>query len=85
MIGALRDYMDSLVAFVFGGDAQDALDAADALQRAANKDALIDPGVIDAVNELLDGKSEDFSHDNVAGDPVHESEDDIFNLIDVAS
>lgn len=84
VIGALRDYMASLVDFVFGGDPQDAQDAADALERAANKDELIAATVIDRVNELLDGKRAGFSHEAESGDPIHESEDDIYLLINSA-
>jgi len=52
-------------------------DAADFLADAANKDGLIDADIIDAVNEKLDGKSEDFTHSDV----VHNSEQDIADII----
>ena len=54
IIGALRDYMGALVDYISGGDAADAQGAADALVRAANKDAQIDTTFIDAVNGLLE-------------------------------
>ena len=84
VIGALRDYMDALVDYIFGGDAADAQGAADALVRAANKDAQIDTTFIDAVNGLLDGKSDGFNHETAAGNPIHESEDDIDFLINLS-
>lgn len=52
-------------------------DAADSLQSAANKDSEIDATVVNAVNELLDGKSEDFTH----SDAIREVEEDIVRLI----
>ncbi|MBE9557172.1 MAG: hypothetical protein IMF08_09975 [Proteobacteria bacterium] len=52
-------------------------DAAGDLEDAANKDGLIDATVVDAVNGLLDGKSEDFTHSDV----VHDSEQDIADII----
>lgn len=52
-------------------------DAAGDLEDAANKDGLIDATVVDAVNSLLDGKSEDFTHSDV----VHDSEQDIADII----
>ncbi|MBE9556997.1 MAG: hypothetical protein IMF08_09090 [Proteobacteria bacterium] len=52
-------------------------DAAGNLQDAANKDGLIDADVVDAVNSLLDGKSEDFTHSTV----IHESEDGIAEIV----
>lgn len=54
-----------------------ATDAADNLKDAANKNGLIDATVVDAVNSLLDGKSDDFTHSTV----VHDSEDDIVEII----
>ena len=70
--------------YIFGGDAADAQGAADALVRAANKDAQIDTTFIDAVNGLLDGKSDGFNHETAAGNPIHESEDDIDFLINLS-
>jgi len=52
-------------------------DAAGDLEDAANKDGLIDATVVDGVNSLLDGKSEDFTHSDV----VHDSEQDIADII----
>jgi hypothetical protein len=52
-------------------------DAAGHLEDAANKDGLIDATVVDGVNDLLDGKSEDFTHGTV----VHDSEQDIADII----
>lgn len=54
-----------------------AADAAGHLEDAANKPDQIDADVVDSVNELLDGKSEDFSHSDV----VHDSEQDIVDII----
>lgn len=52
-------------------------DAAGHLEDAANKDGLIDETVVDGVNSLLDGKSEDFSHNDI----VHQSEGQIVEII----
>lgn len=52
-------------------------DAAEALKSAANKNRKIDAEVIDAINRLLDGKSEGFTHDGA----VHEAEQKIVTLI----
>lgn len=71
--GLLQADADVLTASLDGA----AGDAADNLEGAANKDGLIDPTVVDAVNSLLDGKSEDFTHSTV----VHDSEQDIADII----
>jgi hypothetical protein len=52
-------------------------DAAGNLEDAANKDGLIDADVVDAVNDLLDGKSTDFTHSGT----VHDSEQAIADII----
>jgi hypothetical protein len=52
-------------------------DAAGDLAGAANKDGLIDAEMVDAVNSLLDGKSDDFTHSDV----VHDSEQGIADTI----
>ncbi len=78
VIDALKNYMDALVDYIAGGSPQP---AADALADAANKDALIDQNLIDEVNSMLDGKTGDFSHDS----PVHDTEDDIADLINPSS
>lgn len=78
VIGALKNYMDALVDYIAGGSPRP---AADALADAANKDQLIDENLIDEVNSLLDGKTGDFSHDS----PVHNTEDDIADLINPPS
>ena len=82
VIGALKSYMDALVDYIAGGSPQP---AADALADAANKDALIDQNLIDEVNSMLDGKTGDFSHESTGGDPVHDTEDDIADLINPSS
>ena len=82
VIGALKNYMDALVDYIAGGSPQP---AADALADAANKDALIDQNLIDEVNSMLDGKTGDFSHESIGGDPVHDTEDDIADLINPSS
>jgi hypothetical protein len=48
--------------------------AVGSLEDAANKDSLIDADVVHAVNEMLNGKSADFSHENLDGDAIHDSE-----------
>jgi hypothetical protein len=78
VIGALKNYMDALVDYIAGGSPRP---AADALADAANKDELIDKNLIDEVNSLLDGKTGDFSHDS----PLHNTEDDIADLINPSS
>lgn len=70
---ALQADADALTAAV---DAA-ADDAAGDLEDAANKNGLIDATVVNAVNSLLDGKSEDFTHSDV----VHDSEQDIADII----
>lgn len=70
---ALQADADALTAAV---DAA-AGDAAGDLQGAANKDGLIDATVVDAVNSLLDGKSEDFTHSPT----IHDSEPAIADII----
>lgn len=86
--GALGAYMDAMrdyAAAVESGDAdaqEAALDAAAAaLADAANKDIAIDAGVVDAVNQALDGKAEGFDHTGEPGDPIHEAEQAIADRI----
>jgi hypothetical protein len=43
-------------------------DAAGNLRDAANKDGMIDADVVHSVNDLLDGKSEDFTHSQIIED-----------------
>lgn len=69
----LQDQADALTAEVDAAAAA----AAGHLKDAANKDDMIDESVVDGVNSLLDGKSEDFSHDDI----IHESEPDIAEII----
>lgn len=87
-VGALGAYMDAMSDYadaVESGDvdAQEAaLDAAAAaLADAANKDVAIDAGVVDAVNQALDGKQEGFDHTGEPGDPIHEAEQAIADRI----
>jgi chromosome segregation ATPase len=56
-------------------------DAAGNLAGAANKDGLIDGDVVHAVNEMLDGKSDGFSHETLDGDVTHDSESAIAGTI----
>lgn len=51
--------------------------AADSLKQAANKDSLIDATVVNAVNTLLDGKSEGFTH----SETIRETEEYVANII----
>lgn len=81
VVGKLSAYMDDMAAYldalIDGGEAeQDAAlqAAAGHLADAANKDELVDADLIHAVNTLLDGKADGFTHEGTAGDPVHESE-----------
>ena len=89
-VGQLATYMEAIVAYLAAVDADDeeaaalALgDAAAALQAAANG-GIIDADVLDAVNELLDGKYGGFTHDADAVDPldpVHGTEPDVLLAI----
>jgi len=87
-VGALGAYMDAMRDYadaVESGDvdAQEAaLDAAAAaLADAANKDIAISAGVVDAVNQALDGKADGFEHTGEPGDPIHEAEQAIADRI----
>lgn len=51
--------------------------AAYSLEEAANKDTLIDTAVVEEVNNLLDGKSDHFTH----SETIHDTEEDIAILI----
>lgn len=86
--GALDAYMDAMsdyAAALESGDtaAQEAAldDAAAALADAANKDIAIDAGVVDAVNQALDGKQDGFEHTGEPGDPIHDAEQAIADRI----
>ena len=51
--------------------------AADSLKQAANKDSVIDATTVNAVNTLLNGKSEDFTH----SETIRETEEYVANII----
>lgn len=70
---ALQEEADAITAEI---DAA-AEDAAGNLAGAANKDGLIDANVVHEVNNLLDGKSDDFTHSDI----VEDSEQDIADTI----
>jgi len=87
-VGALGAYMDAMADYADAVDSGDvaaqeaALDAAAAaLADAANKDIAIDAGVVDAVNQALDGKQDGFEHTGEPGDPIHEAEQEIADRI----
>lgn len=87
VIGKLSAYMDEIKAYLetLGGTEAEqnaALEAAaDDLADAANKDTEIDAETVDAVNTLLDGKAHGFTHEATDGDPVHDAETAIADLV----
>lgn len=89
-VGALAAYMDAMQDYAAAVDSGDvaaqeaALDAAAAaLADAANKNIAIDAGVVDAVNEALDGKQAGFEHSGEPGDPIHDAEQAIAERINL--
>lgn len=87
VVGKLSAYMEDIKAYLDSLDGSEdeqnaALEAAAAdLADAANKDELLDAETIDALNTLLDGKADGFTHDAVDGDPVHDAEPAIADLV----
>lgn len=87
VVGILSAYMEDIKAYLDALDGseaeQDAAleDAAADLADAANKDDQLDAETIDALNTLLDGKGDGFTHDAVDGDPVHDAEPAIADLV----
>jgi chromosome segregation ATPase len=56
-------------------------DAAGYLAGAANKDSMIDGAVVHAVNGMLDGKSDEFAHEALDGEVIHDSETGVAGII----
>lgn len=87
VVGRLSAYMEDMKAYLDSlggsdGEQNAALEAAAAdLAGAANKDTKLNADTIDAVNALLDGKADGFTHEAVDGDPVHDAESALADLV----